>query len=62
MKRFIATIAALVAVVGLGFGADCVNWNGPEGQETVNWSAVTPAQATVNWNGVIVAPDCVNWS
>jgi hypothetical protein len=60
MRKFIATIATLVAVAGLGVGINCVNWSGPDDGNTVNWSASTPAQATVNWNGY--EPDCVNWS
>jgi hypothetical protein len=59
MKKIIAAVAALMAMASLGIGT--VNWNGPDGQETVNWSAVTPAQATVNWNGP-AAPDTVNWN
>ena len=59
MKKFIAAILALTAMLGVGIGVDTVNWNGPQGGDTVNWNA-PGIEATVNWN----APDpgTVNWN
>jgi hypothetical protein len=57
MRRIVATLMALIAV--LGFGAASVNWNGPQQGETVNWSATIEAAGNGQQNN---EPDCVNWN